>query len=198
MTKKQALAAMIAVFLLVIPGLANAAEDDLNARVNALEKSLAQMSDAVSRAGGDKGIPLHGFADVDYGRASKNYGEDRPDGFGIGSLDLYLSPQFGDHVRALVELVVERDADGQIGVDLERVQAGYAFGDALTMWAGRYHTPYGYWNTAFHHGAQIQTSILRPKFIDFEDKGGILPSHTVGLWATGKIGVGSGKFVYNL
>ena len=102
MKKKKALAAMITACLLVIPGLANAAEDDLNARVNALEKSLAQMSDAVSRAGGDKGIPLHGFADVDYGRASKNYGEERPDGFGIGSLDFYLSPQFGDNVRALL------------------------------------------------------------------------------------------------
>jgi hypothetical protein len=30
------------------------------------------------------------------------------------------------------------------------------------QWAGRFHSPYGYWNTAFHHGAQLQTSLLRP------------------------------------
>jgi hypothetical protein len=65
------------------------------------------------------------------------------------------------------------------------------------LWAGRFHTPYGYWNNAFHHGAQIQASILRPRFIAFEDNGGTLPAHSVGLWATGKINSGVGKVGYN-
>jgi hypothetical protein len=62
---------------------------------------------------------------------------------------------------------------------------------------GRFHTPYGYWNTAFHHGAQIQTSITRPRFLDFEDKGGILPAHSVGLWAHGRVPAGAGKLNYD-
>jgi hypothetical protein len=66
------------------------------------------------------------------------------------------------------------------------------------MWAGRFHTPYGYWNTAFHHGAQIQTSITRPRFLEFEDKGGILPAHAIGLWGTGKRAAGGGKLVYDI
>jgi hypothetical protein len=66
------------------------------------------------------------------------------------------------------------------------MQLGYEFSDDTTLWAGRFHTPYGYWNTAFHHGAQIQTSINRPRFIAFEDQGGILPAHSVGAWLNSK------------
>jgi hypothetical protein len=61
---------------------------------------------------------------------------------------------------------------------------------------GRFHTPYGYWNAAFHHGAQIQT-VTRPRFIDFEDRGGILPAHSVGIWANGRFGLGPGKLIYD-
>ncbi|MET3133984.1 hypothetical protein AAKU55_004277 [Oxalobacteraceae bacterium GrIS 1.11] len=86
---------------------------------------------------------------------------------------------------------------GAINTDLERLQIGYTVSDALTVWAGRFHTPYGYWNTAFHHGAQIQTSVTRPRMIAFEDEGGIMPSHTVGLWATGRVGMGDGKLEYD-
>ncbi|MFX6330640.1 hypothetical protein ABTF76_20520, partial [Acinetobacter baumannii] len=55
-----------------------------------------------------------------------------------------------------------------------------------------------YWNTAFHHGAQIQTAVLRPKFLEFEDGGGILPAHTVGLWGTGRLRLGDGRIEYDL
>jgi hypothetical protein len=66
------------------------------------------------------------------------------------------------------------------------------------MWLGRFHTPLGYWNTAFHHGQQLQTSVLRPQMIDFEDHGGIMPAHTVGIWDTGAIRAANGKFTYDL
>jgi len=39
--------------------------------------------------------------------------------------------------------------------------------------------------------------VLRPKMIAFEDQGGILPAHTVGLWATGQTRLGTGKFEYD-
>ena len=74
---------------------------------------------------------------------------------------------------------------------------GYSFNDLATVWLGRFHTPYGYWNTAYHHGAQIQPSLLRPKFINFEDKGGFIPAHMVGVLANGLIPLGNGKVVYD-
>lgn len=142
---------------------------------------------------------LHGFADVGFGFGSKRDDPaDRPKGFALGSLDLYLTPQSGDRLKSLVELIFEFEEDGDLEVDMERLQVGYAFGNNATAWLGRFHTPFGYWNTAFHHGAQVQTSILRPRFIDFEDKGGILPAHTVGVWGVGKTALASGKLTYDL
>ena len=128
-------------------------------------------------------LPLRGFADIGASFGSKG----RPRGFTVGSLDLYLTPQFGDHVKGLVELLFEVVEGGELLTDLERLQLGYTFSDALTLWGGRFHTPYGFWNTGFHHGENLQVSLKRPRFIDFEDKGGVLPSHVVGLWATGSV-----------
>jgi hypothetical protein len=140
---------------------------------------------------------VHGFADVGV-MASRNAPAGQRDGFAIGSLDFYLTPELGGNVKTLVELNFGVSSGGETTVDLERAQLGYAFNDALTLWLGRFHTPFGYWNMAFHHGAQIQPSILRPRMLDFEDDGGILPVHTTGLWGTGGLRVGPGRLVYNL
>lgn len=103
-----------------------------------------------------------------------------------------------NNVKALIELIFETTSAGEVATDLERAQIGYIFNDNATLWAGRFHTPYGYWNTAFHHGSQFQTSILRPRFLDFEDKGGILPAHMVGLLGTGKVRAGDSHLTYDV
>lgn len=164
-------------------------------RIEQLEKSIVQVSEHVEKRS-VLGVPLHGFADVGYGHAS-NAVKERKSGFTLGSLDLYLTPEFGDRVKSIVELVFEYGTDGALATDLERLQLGYTFSDAATLWAGRFHTPYGYWNTAFHHGLQIQTAAIRPRFLGFEDQGGILPAHGVGLLANGGMHVGEGKLQYD-
>jgi len=35
---------------------------------------------------------------------------------------------------------------------------------------------------ALHHGVWLADALRRPKFINFEDKGGVLPAHTTGVW----------------
>jgi hypothetical protein len=97
-----------------------------------------------------------------------------------------------------VELNFEVGEDGGVGVDLERTQLGYQFGNTGTLWLGRFHTPYGYWNTAFHHGQQISTTLRRPRFLAFEDQGGILPAHSTGIWFTGNERLGGGKIGYDI
>jgi hypothetical protein len=164
---------------------------DVAAKVADLEQQVLAIQ---NKPPADDGVALHGFADV--GGATGSAG--RPRGGNIGLVDFYLTPKFTDRVRALMEIAMEVTPGGEIALDLERLQIGYTFSDALNVWFGRFHTPYGYWNTAFHHGAQIQTSILRPRFLDFEDKGGILPAHSVGVWANGGQRVGSGKLSYDL
>jgi hypothetical protein len=144
------------------------------------------------------GLPIHGFADVGGGIRNAASAASAPRGFKVGVFDLYMTPQISSQVKALIELAFEYDENGVLGVDAERMQLGYVFSDALTVWAGRFHTPYGYWNTAFHHGAQLQTSIARPRFLDFEDGGGILPAHSVGAWGTGALRTGFGKVGYDV
>ena len=140
------------------------------------------------------GIPLRGFIDLGGGVTNA---KGKPSGFGLGSLDFYLTPQFGDQARGLAELVFEFDDKGELTVDLERLQLGYTFRDELTAWLGRFHTPFGYWNTAYHHGRYLHTTATRPEFLEFEDKRGVLPVHTVGLWGTGGIALGNGRLTYD-
>jgi hypothetical protein len=164
--------------------------------VTALQEEVDQLSEGLSRRRSDEGLPVHGFADV---QAARSHGSDplKLRGFNAGTLDLYLTPQFGDRVRSLAEIAIEYDSDGTGTVDMERLQLGYTVSDALTLWMGRFHTPFGLWNTSFHHGANLQTSIYRPRFIEFEDRGGIIPAHSVGLWGSGKTPLGSGKITYD-
>ncbi len=157
--------------------------------------------DHMRRAPMEAGAPfqpptvLRGFADVGGGYSS---GGSEKKGFAIGSLDFYLTPRLSENVKSVIELVFEHDINGVLSADLERLQIGYTWNDKATVWLGRFHSPLGYWNTEYHHGSELQTSILRPQMIAFEDQGGVVPAHTVGLWGTGAVRVGSGKATYDL
>jgi len=183
----------------------------LQKKINDMQDQLNQVTTAVaSQSSADTGLPIHGFMDVGYALNSQsdnlslanpplaNPNVANPKGFYEGRLSFYLTPHFGDNVKALAEPNFEvSQLDGTVNVDIERLQLGYTFSDNATLWGGRFHTPYGYWNTAFHHGAQLQTSVLRPRFLDFEDSGGILPAHMLGIWGTGKIRMDEDKFTYD-
>ena len=49
---------------------------------------------------------------------------------------------------------------------------------------GRYHTPINYWNTAFHHGQWLQTTISRPEMTQFG--GSFIPVHFIGALVEGR------------
>lgn len=148
----------------------------------------------------DVGLALHGFGDAGGGFSShETPAEQKVKGFKIGTVDFYLNPEFEDKVKSLIEIAFEPNhGNGSIGMDVERLQVGYTVSNYLTLWVGRFHTPFGYWNNAFHHGSQLQTSVYRPKFLDFEDSGGILPDHTVGLWGKGGVKLDTDKINYNV
>lgn len=174
---------------------ATPAEGEQARAVATLQEDVDQISRGLSQRVDHQGAVLHGFSDV--GAAWSSAGDPaRLRGFNVGTLDLYMTPQFGDRVKSLIELAFEYTLDEGLEVDLERLQIGYTVSNALTLWVGRFHTPFGWWNTAYHHGANLQTSISRPRYVEFEDKGGILPVHSVGLWASGKTALGPGRIVY--
>ncbi len=173
------------------------AQAQTQTRLENVEQQLTQLAGAnAARGGGAAGVPLHGFFDVGIGNHTAN--EPELKGANTGSLDIFLNPQLGEHTRALFELTFEVGEQGQVDADLERGQIGYQFSDAATVWIGRFHTPFGYYNTAFHHGQEIATSLRRPRFILFEDQGGVMPNHTVGAWLTGADRLPDGKLTYDL
>jgi len=65
--------------------------------------------------------------------------------------------------------------------ELERLQLGWELNEQSMIWIGRFHSLVNYWNTIFHHGQYLQTSISRPGIDNFEDQGGVLPGHIAGV-----------------
>jgi len=65
--------------------------------------------------------------------------------------------------------------------ELERLLLGWEFDEQSMIWIGRFHSLLNYWNTSFHHGQYLQTSISRPGIDNFEDQGGVLPGHIAGV-----------------
>jgi hypothetical protein len=168
-------------------------------------------------------MKFRGFADVQFILANQNLavitnspGSMTPatqggnDTFTLGIMDLFVTSQITPHWSYLSEIGFQADTNTNgIGVDLERTQVSFMPNQKFSMNIGRSHAMLGYYNTAFHHGTWFQTTINRPRFFEFEDQGGPLPIHNVGVEAmgtvpSGKLGlhwfgeVGNGKQTYAL
>ncbi|QSA97916.1 hypothetical protein [Methylococcus sp. EFPC2] len=97
-----------------------------------------------------------------------------------------------DRLRFLLEWLVDRSAQ-----EIQRLQLGWRWQDT-TFWLGRTHNPIGYWNTRFHHGAYLMTSISRPGMMTYENSGGPLPLHVTGLYLEGSRELGESSLYYVL
>ena len=95
------------------------------------------------------------------------------------------------NIRALGEILITSEK-----VEIERLQAGINLANDSTLWLGRFHTPLGYWNSNYHHGLHLQTSVHRPGIIEYEDDGGPLPNHITGLMLEGQYFKNNGAINY--
>jgi hypothetical protein len=133
-------------------------------------------------------LRIRGFSDVDY-HVSNQSGT--TNGFALGAFDLFVSSQISEKFSMLSEVNFEFGDDNEMAVDLERMLLTYTANDHFKLSFGRYHTAIGYYNTTFHHGTWFQTATGRPFLFFFEDEGGVLPVHNVGLSLTGTIPSGT-------
>lgn len=129
-------------------------------------------------------LQIQGFADVDY-RASTQKGT--TNSFALGQLDLFITSRLSEKFSVLSELILAANQQNQFTFEVHRLLLKYQPNDYFSLSAGRYHTAIGYYNTAYHHGSWFQTAVDRPFIFAFEDSGGILPLHNVGLSLTGRI-----------
>lgn len=129
-------------------------------------------------------MQIRGFADVG---AHVSRANGTTSSFGLGQMDLLINSRLSERVSVLGELVFESGEDNEMGVDLERILLQYSPSDSFNLAVGRYHTAIGYYNTAYHHGTYFQTATGRPFIFEFEDEGGVLPSHNVGMTINGRV-----------
>jgi hypothetical protein len=108
--------------------------------------------------------------------------------FTLGQFDLFVTASLNDRVSVLAEIVMEASgANTRVVTDLERLQLTFRFNDHVQLSTGRYHTGIGFYNVAFHHGSYFEIPIGRPRVFDFEDEGGVLPVHEVGISVRGTV-----------
>jgi hypothetical protein len=134
--------------------------------------------------GGLPGIKFQGFSDIQYRATDQKLDHDT---FLLGQFNLFMTSRLSDKFNVLAEMVVEANQSNEMGIDLERLLFQYSANDFFHLALGRYHTALGYYNTAYHHSTWLQTTVDRPFLFAFEDQGGILPIHNVGLSASGRI-----------
>src|SRR5205807_5260083 len=171
-------------------------QDLAEKRTNAPES--AQLSTSVSEpptaapaampghgadAGNGPRLQLRGYGDVGWNTSDQ---KGSTNSFALGQFNLFITSRLTDRASFLSETVIEADeGNNQFGIDLERLELIYAVNDRLNLQFGRYHTGIGFYSTSYHHSALMQTTLGRPFLFDFEDHGGIVPVHSVGMSATG-------------
>jgi hypothetical protein len=130
---------------------------------------------------------IKGFADLAYQVNSRREPlNPSSNSFSLNELDLLLTSQLSDELSVLTEMVFHFTNQDEGGFfELERAHLTYAPRDFFKLRLGRMHTPMGYWNHTYHHGRWFQTTVSRPDIHAFEDEGGLLPEHSIGVEVLG-------------
>jgi hypothetical protein len=138
-------------------------------------------------------LHIRGFFDLDFDKGIAAQNLQYPEGatsnstFRAGEFDLFMTSQLSDNLSFLSEFVASSGEQNVFGIDVERFQLTYRPSKYFEISAGRFHTDFGYYNTAFHHGTWFSTATGRPFMYYFEDSGGVLPIHELGITTTGYI-----------
>ena len=102
-------------------------------------------------------LQFRGFADMDFSATDQ---KGTTSGLNLGQLDLHLASPLSQKISYFGELTFNAHPTGYT-VEVERSIIRYDYNDYFKISFGRYHTPIGYWNTAYHHGAWLQTTMSR-------------------------------------
>jgi len=132
-------------------------------------------------------VDLKFYGDTSFGVRNHS---DVSNGFTASRLELFPTAS-ADRVSFLAELMAEGGDTNEISVDLERVQVSYLFANWLRVRGGRMHTAFGYYNDAYHHGRFFELTTGRPQLVSFEDEGGVLVAHLVGVALDGQVPLGA-------
>jgi hypothetical protein len=137
-------------------------------------------------------LQIRGFGDVDFSSTDQ---KGSISGFNLGQFVLHLASPLSEKVSYFGEVSFTAQPTGY-DLSVERTIIRYDYNDYFKLSFGKYHSPIGYWNAAFHHGAWLQTTIARPEMVKFG--GTFIPTHFVGIEAEGNIPSGGLGLGYNV
>lgn len=137
-------------------------------------------------------MQIRGFTDVDFAATNQ---PGAFSGFNLGQFALHISSPLSKKITFFGETSFIAQPTGY-NLEVERSLIRYDYNDYFKLSFGKYHTPVNYWNTAFHHGLWLQTTISRPEMIQFG--GRFLPVHFVGLLGEGAISSGAAGLSYQI
>lgn len=137
-------------------------------------------------------LQIRGFGDVDFSGTDQKGSQS---GFRLAQFVLHFASPLSAKVNYFAEVSFTAEPT-TYALALERSIIRYDYNDYFKISFGKYHTPVSYWNTTFHHGSWLQTTIDRPQMIRFG--GTDIPVHFLGLQAEGNIPSGGLGLGYNL
>ena len=157
---------------------------------------LAPALPAMEMGDGTQVLELHFGGDVN---VDKRFGDSStPSAFRLGVVDTMIHGRLSREFSVLAEIAYEEGGEG-FGFDVERLMLNYEPRSWFRVSAGRFHTPLGYWNTAYHHAKWMYVTTEAPLLEKFEDQAGPLPAHTIGVLVHGSVPVpGPLRFEYDL
>jgi hypothetical protein len=141
------------------------------------------QSDAepASEEGFEPSLHLKIFSDVNLVKQS---GE--KSAFRLGGVDFFLTGELSEQFSALSESLLEF-RDGGTDFDLERIYLEWHPRPWFQLRFGRDHLMMGRYMQTYHHALLLQLATERPLLFAFEDDGGFLPAHQIGVEAKGDV-----------
>jgi len=146
-------------------------------------------------------LKLSGFGDFNFSSTDQPGAKS---GFNEGQFVLHMSSALSPRVSFFGEISLTARTDAGTGtppvtgfnVEVERSIIRFDQSDYFKVSFGRFHTPINYWNTEFHHGSWLQTTISRPEMVQFG--GRYIPVHFVGAMVEGAIPADGVNLNYNV
>ncbi|MBI2472343.1 MAG: hypothetical protein HYV59_14065 [Planctomycetes bacterium] len=140
---------------------------------------------------GEQLLVIRGFGNVNARYRDNNPSERFESGdnfFSLGEFDLFMTSKLSNRISFLNETVFEFDRGENteertepIEIDIERLLIHYDINNLLKIDVGKFFLPLGYWIPTYNHGVWFQTTMDRPDIVNFQDKGGPMPTHDTGI-----------------
>ncbi|MEO8179789.1 MAG: hypothetical protein ABI895_13220 [Deltaproteobacteria bacterium] len=147
----------------------------------ATAQAAALEAEQAAQEGFEPSLHIKIFSDINFDvRTGENAA------FRLGGVDFFLTGELSEQFSALSESVLEF-LDGGTAFDLERIYLEWHPRSWLQLRFGRDHLMMGRYMQTYHHALLFQLATERPLLFAFEDEGGLLPAHQIGIEAKGDV-----------